>query len=306
MDIQNRYNQFFLYIIASSSLFIAGNAAFFSITGLAHLFSGAFWSVVIMASSLEIGKLVTASFLYRFWDKISYFMRVYLLIGTVILIGITSVGIFGYLSKAYQQSSVELTMINTKLELYEEEVSRLQEDKEFMLTEMQSQIETLPENYITAKRKVREEYMPVIRELSIKVSESKGALGELKQEFITTGVDVGPILYVAKIVNSDIDSVVKWLILILILVFDPLAVALVVATNIVLNDNKNKLYEPEEEVEAPEEVEVEVEVEVEEPSVEVTEELPSGKESIESVEESTEEQEVPVDVPKKKHQFLGY
>jgi len=241
MDLHTKYNQYFTYILAFSSFFIASNAAFFSITGLAHLFSGSFWSVVIMASSLEVGKLVTASFLYRFWEKITLLMKCYLLLGTFILIGITSIGIFGYLSKAYQESSVELNMITTKLELYEEEVSRLEEDKTFMLTEMEDQISLLPPNYITAKRKVREEYMPVIRDLSVKISESKNKLGELKQELITTGIDVGPILYVAKIVHSDVDSIVKWLIFVLIIVFDPLAVSLVVATNIVLSDNKETI-----------------------------------------------------------------
>ena len=298
MDLQNNYNKYFTYILASSSLFIAGNAAFFSITGLAHLFSGSFWSVIIMASSLELGKLVTASFLYRFWDKITSFMKVYLLLGVIILIGITSIGIFGYLSKAYQESAIELNMINTKLELYEEEVGRLQEDKEFMLAEMEVQIESLPENYITAKRNIREEYMPAIRDLSIKVSESKSVLGELKQEFITTGVDVGPILYVAQIVNSDIDSVVKWLILILIMVFDPLAVALVIATNIVLNDNKNILFETEEEVE-----------DKEESSKDKEEELPSEEKSISSEEENAskdeEQKEDKVKVAKKT-KFLAY
>ena len=78
-------NKYFPYILAFAAFFIATNAAFFSITGLSHLYSGAFWSVVIMASSLELGKLVSASFLYRYWNKISNLWKSYLVFGTILL-----------------------------------------------------------------------------------------------------------------------------------------------------------------------------------------------------------------------------
>lgn len=299
MDIQNKYNEYFKYILAFSALFIAGNAAFFSITGLSHLFSGAFWSVVIMASSLELGKLVSASFLYRYWDKISNFMKTYLLVGTIILVGITSIGIFGYLSKAYQESAVDLERITTKMELYEDEVLRLTEDKKFMLEEMEAQISSLPDNYITAKRKIREEYMPTIRDMSVKITESKSELGNLKQEFINTGVDVGPILYVAKMLQSDVDSVVRWLIIILIVVFDPLAVALVVAANIVLNDNK-EIFTGEEQEESKEEEELRDVAKHPEP-LPVKEDEPE-----EEVEVPQKEEPVKVKEDKPRKKFLPY
>ena len=111
--------------LAFSALFIAGNAAFFSITGLSHLFAGAFWSVVIMASSLELGKLVTASFLHRYWTTLSRWIKIYLVSGCLILVGITSIGIFGYLSKAYQGSTLQLNEITLELNLYEEEIDTI-------------------------------------------------------------------------------------------------------------------------------------------------------------------------------------
>ena len=104
-------SKLFIFILAFSALFIAGNAAFFSVTGLCDLFAGAFWSVVIMASSLELGKLVTASFLHRYWTTLSRWIKIYLVSGCLILVGITSIGIFGYLSKAYQGSTLQLNEI---------------------------------------------------------------------------------------------------------------------------------------------------------------------------------------------------
>ena len=100
-------SKYFYIWIGLSALFIAGSAAAFSVYGLAKLFSGAFISVVIMASALELGKLVTASFLYRYWNMINWFQKVYMTIATIVLIFITSAGIFGYLSNAYQGATLE-------------------------------------------------------------------------------------------------------------------------------------------------------------------------------------------------------
>jgi len=227
-------NKYFPYILAFAAFFIATNAAFFSITGLSHLYSGAFWSVVIMASSLELGKLVSASFLYRYWYKISKFWKSYLVSGTILLMIITSIGIYGYLSKAYQGATLDLNKLNNQIVFQEEEVDRLVEEKQFLTDQMTGQIESLPENYPTAKRKIREEYVPIIRELSLQISETKSKLSELTYTLFDVGADVGPILYVAKSLGTDIDTVVKWLTLLLIVVFDPLAIALIVATNISL------------------------------------------------------------------------
>ena len=241
----------FPYLVAFSAAFVAFKAAFFSITGLSHLFSGAFWSVVIMASSLEIGKLVAASFLHRYWKTINNWMRAYLATGVIILVFITSLGIFGYLSKAYQGATVDLNRLVTKLEVFNEQLEVLVEDKEFLKQELEASVNALPENYITAKRKLRDEYNPLIQEKTVKISELKTTIGELEIEMVDTGVDVGPILYVAEAFDSDVNSVVKYLILILIFVFDPLAVTLVIATNVAFmkreEENKTKSLDTVEE-----------------------------------------------------------
>jgi len=230
----------FQLTLGLSALFIAGCAAFFSVFGIGKLFSGAFIAVVIMASSLEIGKLVTASFLYRYWDKINLLQKVYMAAATIALIFITSAGIFGYLSNAYQGATVEFEKQTTALIFKEEQVEQLEEDKQFLLKELEQQVESLPDNYITAKRKLREDYNPQILGINSELLELKKEVGDLKTELVETGVDVGPAVYLARAFNTDIDTVVKFFMFILIFVFDPLAVMLVVAYNQVLLENKPK------------------------------------------------------------------
>ena len=230
----------FQLLLGLSALFIAGCAAFFSVFGIAKLFSGAFFAVVIMASSLEIGKLVTASFLYRYWDKINQFQKVYMATATVVLVLITSAGIFGYLSNAYQGATIEFENQTTALSFKEEQIEQLEEDKIFLKDELEQSVASLPDNYITAKRKLREDYNPQILSINSDLLGLKQEVGELKTELVETGVDVGPAIYLARAFNTDIDTVVKFFIFILIFVFDPLAVMLIVAYNQVLLENQPK------------------------------------------------------------------
>ena len=108
-------------LLGFSSLFIATCAAFFSIVGIGMLFSGSAVAAMIMASSLELGKLVATSFLYRYWNKTKTFLKLYLTTSVIVLMIITSLGIFGYLSSAYQQSSIENQLIEQKIQLIEEQ-----------------------------------------------------------------------------------------------------------------------------------------------------------------------------------------
>ena len=224
-------SKYFLYWIGISALLIAGSAAAFSVYGLAKLFSGAFISVVIMAGSLELGKLVTASFLYRYWNMINWFQKVYMTIATIVLVFITSAGIFGYLSNAYQGATLEFEKQSTELLTIEERIEQLDEDKVFLKEELEQAISELPDNYITAKRKLREEYNPQITQLNQELLEYKTKRADLEIQLVSTGVDVGPAIYLARTFGTDIDTVVKFFIFILIFVFDPLAVMLVVAFN---------------------------------------------------------------------------
>ena len=226
--------------VGLSALLVAGSAAFFSVFGLSNLFAGAKLSVVVMAGSLEFGKLVAASFLYRFWDNINRLLKIYLVTGVIILVGITSAGIFGYLSNAYQGATLEFEKQSTELIAVEERIEQLEEDKEFLKEELSVAISELPDNYITAKRNLREQYNPQIVRVNEEILDYKKTRADLEIQLVSTGVDVGPAIYLARTFGTDIDTVVKFFIFILIFVFDPLAVMLVIAYNQALID-RNKL-----------------------------------------------------------------
>ena len=219
---------------------VAGSAAFYSVYGLSKLFSGATFAVIVMAGSLEFAKLVTASFLYRFWDKINIVMRNYMLVGVVTLVIITSAGIFGFLSNAYQGATIGFQKESTKLLALEERLYNLQEEKRSLKDDLEFQLSELPDNYRTAKRKLRADYNPQIQEVNQEALEIKEQISNLELKLIDTGIDVGPAIYLAKIFDTDVDTVVKYFIFVLIFVFDPMAVVLVIAYNVALT---NRLYE---------------------------------------------------------------
>ena len=229
MDFVN--SKLFPYIVALSAGAVAFSAAFFSVFGLSKLFAGAQTSVVIMAGSLEFAKLVTASFLYRYWKTVPAFLKNYLIVGTVVLILITSAGIFGYLSNAYQGATTVFEKQSTVLMFKEDQLAQIGEDKKFLKEELETAIAELPDNYRTARKKLREEYQPQISELNKQTLDLKQEIGDLKAELVDTGVDVGPAIYLARVFDTEIDTVVKFFIFILIFVFDPLAVSLVIAAN---------------------------------------------------------------------------
>ena len=243
-------SKIFIPLLGFSALFVAFNAAFFSVFGLSKLFAGAALSVIVMASSLELAKLVTAAYLYRYWPVINRFMKTYLLVGVITLILITSAGIFGFLSNAYQGATIEFEKQTTTLLYKEDRLEQLEEDKVYLKDELSQAVNALPDNFPTAKRLLREEYNPKVLALNDQILDIKQEVGELKVGLVETGVDVGPAIYLARTFNTDIDTVVKFFIYILIFVFDPLAVSLIVAYQVaitggirryeVYNEKRNK------------------------------------------------------------------
>tara|TARA_Y100000296_G_C5150646_1_gene246215 strand:+ start:124 stop:966 length:843 start_codon:yes stop_codon:yes gene_type:complete len=218
--------------VGISALFIAGSAAFFSVFGLSKLFAGEALAVIIMAGSLEFGKLVAASFLYRYWSKISRWLKIYMTVGVITLVMITSAGIFGFLSNAYQGATIDFEKQTATLFYKEDRLNQLQEDKVYLKDELEQSVNALPDNYPTAKRQLREEYNPKVLEINTEILDIKQDISDLKVELVETGVDVGPAIYLARAFGSDVDTVTKFFIFILIFVFDPMAVALVIAFNI--------------------------------------------------------------------------
>ena len=238
-------SKIFIPLLGFSALFVAFNAAFFSVFGLSKLFAGAALSVIVMASSLELAKLVTAAYLYRYWGIINKLMKTYLMIGVLTLIFITSAGIFGYLSNAYQGATIEFEKQTTTLLYKEDRLVQLEEDKVYLKEELEQAISELPENYRTAKRLLREEYNPKVLAVNDEILGIKQEVGDLKVTLVETGVDVGPAIYLARIFGTDIDSVVKLFIFMLIFVFDPLAVVLVIAFNMTMGYREYEIYKPE-------------------------------------------------------------
>ena len=269
----------FTTLVGLSALLVAGSAAFFSVFGLSKLFSGAQLSVIIMAGSLEFTKLVAASFLYQYWYSASKILKIYLGIGVITLVLITSAGIFGYLSNAYQGATIDFEKQSTTLLYKEDRLSQLEEDKTYLKEELEQAVSELPENYRTAKRQLREEYNPKVLELNDMILDIKREVGDLKVELIETGVDVGPAIYLARVFGTDIDTVVKFFIFILIFVFDPMALAMVLAWNTAVGRKNFEVYE-------------EGDSKVEKIFKEYKEKIPKIKTQIDDSDTETESQEI--------------
>ena len=160
-------------------------------------------------------------------------------VGVITLVGITSAGIFGFLSNAYQGATIDFEKQSTTLIYKEDRLEQLEDDKVYLKEELEFAISELPDNYITAKRKLREEYNPKVLEVNEEILNIKQDISDLKVELVETGIDVGPAIFLARAFGSDVDTVTKFFIFILIFVFDPMAVALVIAFNVAGSSNSN-------------------------------------------------------------------
>ena len=265
-----------------AALFIASAAAFFSVTGLSKLFAGASTAVILMASSLEFGKLISAGFLYNYWDKINKALRAYLLIGVGVLIIITSAGIYGFLTSAYQTTADQLGVVDKQTELVELKKGRFQEQLDGYNIEKQQLAQSISElskglsnnviqykdkdgNLITttssATRRVlesqlndaksqREFISKKIETLSDSITKLDLSVLDIQQSSEVAG-EVGPLKFMAEITGKPMSTIVNWFALLIIFVFDPLAVTLVIAFNTALKidkgeDDKKKVIQKRE------------------------------------------------------------
>ena len=245
----------FPFIIAISALSVSASAAVYSVTGLSMLFAGASTAVIIMAASLEVAKLVIASLLYQYWDKLNKILRTYLTIAATVLILITSAGIYGYLSSAYQKTADQTSIIDskvasleTKKKLYENTRSGILQEKQ-SLSELKGSLSKGTTTQYTDKKgnlvvrsnnasiKQIENASKSDEKLSSKldiVNDSIFALETKMLEIKTTAVgesELGPLKYLSQLTGVTMDRIINWYILVIIFVFDPLAIALVVAAN---------------------------------------------------------------------------
>jgi hypothetical protein len=254
-------------IITFSALSISISAGLYSIIGLSKLFIGARLAVTIMAASLEISKLVIASFLYQYWNIVNKILRTYLTIALGILILITSAGIYGFLTSAYQQTASQNLIIESQISSLETKKQRYIETKEtytkdkIQISNSTSELrEALSKGTImqsvnnkgqittresTGNRKAFEKQLEnTLKEeekISNKIDVLNDSIFSLEEKILNikskaeTSDELGPLKYLANLTGYSMDTIINWFILVIILVFDPLAISLVIAANFAFN-----------------------------------------------------------------------
>ena len=254
----------FPLIIALSALAVSGSAAFYSVFGLSMLFAGAATQVIIMAGSLEFAKLVVASLLYQYWGTINKILKGYLMIACFVLMVITSGGIYGFLSGAYQSTATQSELLDKSLSILNQKQVRFEESKEDLTlekTQINQSISDLrtslsnphsvswydknSETVITsssgsARRALQAELKTTIFDrdnLNIKLEAVLDSIGKTDMALLDKEIsnedqrELGPLKYLASTTGWPMDKVVNYFLLLIIFVFDPLAIALVVSAN---------------------------------------------------------------------------
>jgi len=262
----------FPVLVALSALSVSASAAFYSVSGLSKLFAGASFEVLIMASSLEISKLVIASLLYQHWNSLNKLLRLYLTSATVILVLITSMGIYGFLSAAYQETSTKSEIIDREVDVINLRKERFIGDRDNFITEKKSLDQSigslrdgLANNVIQYKdpqtgeiitttssstRKVLQEQLnnaierrDIVSDKLESVTDSISSL-DIKIIEIQTNSDLagelGPLKYLSELTQIPMNEIINYLLLIIIFVFDPLAISLVIAANFLFKKLSNK------------------------------------------------------------------
>ena len=292
-------------IVALSALSVSASAAFYSVFGLSKLFAGASTEVIIMAGALEVAKLVIASLLYQYWGTINKILRAYFVIACLILIVITSGGIYGFLSGAYQETSTQSEFLDKQVAVIEQKQVRFEEQKSDLKIEKAALVKSISDLRIALSNPAQVQYIDkesgtlittssssarraLQSELKTSISERDAA--DLRLNAVTDSIavlderildaqinnesarELGPLKYMAKLTNQPMATIVNWFMILIIFVFDPLAIAMVVAANMAFAQVKGVARDPKDyEVygekvitkEVIKEVPVEVEKEVE-------------------------------------------
>lgn len=268
MVIGEYMNNFFNFktLVSFTALTIAGCAALFSVTGIGTLFAGAAASAMVMASALELGKLVGISFLYRYWNEVPKALKSYLSVASVVLIIITSAGIYGYLSSAYAKvaadplkMNAEVQILNSQAATLDQEIQRktqrldqiisLRGQQENRIDNLISKSTTGSNTTIRSAQNSLNELNRTANTLQREINQASAQRDSLKAKSLTTDVaittnsDIGTFVYISRAVGVPLDTVVKWFILIIVLVFDPLSICLILAYNFLI-----KREEPKEEI----------------------------------------------------------
>ena len=265
----------FPFIIAFTALSVSASAAFYSVSGLSKLFAGAAFEVIIMAGSLEVAKLVIASLLYQYWSVINKGLRVYLTVATFILVLITSMGIYGFLSSAYQDTYRQLTIKNNKTsfltqkkDFYNKDVIRYDQELERISNNISTLSNAKVSNIQVRDTTVSSGFRSTISTTELRLSQKRIEVEEENRQKVQTKREVaadslqkyqieiltlennsevagelGPLQYLSGLTGTSMDKIINILLLVIIFVFDPLAISLVIAANFAFDKaNRKNLY----------------------------------------------------------------
>ena len=241
-------------------------AAYYSVIGLAQIFPGSYWPIIIMGSVLEAAKLVTVSWLYNNWNASVRMMRYYFLVAVILLMAITSMGIFGYLSKAHIEHSTSLAPLLEKEFIYEEKIKTLKETIENNRKNLsqldaavdQIMVRSADEKGAERSNQIRKAQQKERTRITDEIDGSQKTIQKIIEEKSPVSLEIrkaesdfGPIKYVAEVVYGThdrdiIDKAVRLVIFIIIIVFDPLAILLLIAANQTYQALKKAKEEPEE------------------------------------------------------------
>lgn len=318
----------FPYIVLLAALCLATSAAYYSVFGLSKLFSAQAIAVIIMAGTLEVSKLITATYLHRYWKKLNLLLKMYLTTAVVVLMFITSLGIYGFLVSAYQTTADQLTIIGKQIAVIELKKDRFNEqltsynNEKTQLGESISELSKgLSNNVIQYKDKTTGEIITTTSSstrrvlnaqlddfkeqrniVSTKIESMTDSITKLDLQILDiesnsdVAAEIGPLKYIAELTNNPMDKIVNWFILVFIFVFDPLAVILLIGANRafdIVNETKYKLYEKQDvQCSVPEGYEYNT-------PYPIPEEILNAEDNQEEVDTSTKQEKTPV-IKKKK------
>ena len=266
-------------IVALSALSVSASAAFYSVFGLSKLFAGASTEVIIMAGALEVAKLVIASLLYQYWDTINKILRAYFVIACFILIVITSGGIYGFLSGAYQETSTQSEFLDKQVAVIEQKQVRFEEQKGDLKIEKAALVKSISDLRIALSNPAQVQYVDKesgqlittssssarrALQAELKTSTAERDRADQRLNAVTDSIavlderildaqinnesarELGPLKYMATLTNQPMATIVNWFMILIIFVFDPLAIAMVVAANMAFAHVKGVARDPKD------------------------------------------------------------
>jgi len=255
----------FPFVIALSALSVSASAAFYSVFGLAHLFAGASTQVIIMAGALEAAKLVVASLLYQYWDTLNKVLRTYFMVATFILMVITSGGIYGYLSGAYQETATQSEFLDRQVAIIDSKRTRFIESRDDLKitvkelttalanpTQIQYVDKETGQLITTTSSRQRKLLETQLNEAKINLNAVTDSIAVLDIRVLDAQIgnesarELGPLKYMATLTGQPMETIVNWFMMLIIFVFDPLAIAMVVAANMAFANIKGVARDPKD------------------------------------------------------------